>query len=622
MLDSLLQEMRRNPVLVAALVVFAIYVFVGAAAPVLAPYDPNIQNLRATLAPPTSLNLLGADEYGRDLLSRLIYGTRSSMIVGAAVVVCSALIGLVLGILSGYRGGFLDDLIMRSSDVMMAFPFLVLALGLIAALGAGLGSTIIALTAAFAPIYVRIVRGCVLQIRQEAYVDAARIMGVKPARVALRHVVPNVMGPVLVQGALTFAFAVLAEASLSFVGSEYRRPMPRSGTSSPQGVTTSPKRGGFPPWQGFRSSLSCWRCSSLPTACAMRSIPTSTGSEVGMALLAVHGLRTHIPTRRGVLRAVDGIDLSIDAGEIVGLVGESGCGKDDGRLLHPGARPTPAGGRGRSNPVPGRGPARQEPGAAAAAAWPAVSMVFQEPLTALNPLFPVGTQIRDVLLQHQRLSPRAARARIHELLAHVGFPSPRHVARTYPFQLSGGMRQRVLIAMAIACRPRLVIADEPTTALDTTIQAQILDLLRRLVAEDHIALLSSPTTSASSPRLCQRVYVMYAGEIVEQAPVRDLSPPRFTPIPMRCCAARRRSRTRTGSSRASRHRARHDRAGGPLRICGPLPPRRAPLPVRAPGTAVRRGRPSRCVPPGGDLTFTRPALAGSPAAPVPGSSAS
>ena len=218
MLHSLAQEMRQNPLLVASLVVFAVYVFIGAAAPVLAPYDPNIQNLRATLAPPSSLNLLGADEYGRDLLSRLIYGTRSSMIVGAAVVVCSALIGMVLGILSGYRGGFLDDLIMRSSDVMMAFPFLVLALGLIAALGAGLGSTIIALTAAFAPIYVRIVRGCVLQIRQEAYVDAARIMGVGAARIGLRHVVPNVMGPVLVQGALTFAFAVLAEASLSFVG--------------------------------------------------------------------------------------------------------------------------------------------------------------------------------------------------------------------------------------------------------------------------------------------------------------------------------------------------------------------------------------------------------------------
>ena len=218
MLDTLLQELRRNRVLAAAFLALGLYVVVAVAAPLLAPHDPNVQNLRATLAAPSANHLLGADEYGRDLLSRLLYGTRSSMIVGAAVVLFSALVGLVLGILAGYRGGFVDDLIMRSSDIMMAFPFLVLALGLIAALGAGLGSTIIALTAAFAPIYVRIVRGSVLQIRQEAYVDAARVMGVGPLRIALRHVVPNVMGSVLVQGALTFAFAVLAEASLSFVG--------------------------------------------------------------------------------------------------------------------------------------------------------------------------------------------------------------------------------------------------------------------------------------------------------------------------------------------------------------------------------------------------------------------
>ena len=218
MLDTLLQELRRNRVLAAAFLALGLYIVVAVAAPLLAPHDPNVQNLRATLAAPSANHLVGADEYGRDLLSRLLYGTRSSMIVGAAVVLFSALVGLVLGILAGYRGGFVDDLIMRSSDIMMAFPFLVLALGLIAALGAGLGSTIIALTAAFAPIYVRIVRGSVLQIRQEAYVDAARVMGVGPLRIALRHVVPNVMGSVLVQGALTFAFAVLAEASLSFVG--------------------------------------------------------------------------------------------------------------------------------------------------------------------------------------------------------------------------------------------------------------------------------------------------------------------------------------------------------------------------------------------------------------------
>ncbi len=241
-----------------------------------------------------------------------------------------------------------------------------------------------------------------------------------------------------------------------------------------------------------------------------------------MTLLAVRALRTHIPTRRGVLRAVDGIDLNVDAGEIVGLVGESGCGKTMAAYSILGLVPRPAevvGGEILFQGEDLRGKSREQ---LRQLRGSALSMVFQEPLTALNPLFPVGTQIRDVLLQHQRLSPRAARARIHELLDHVGIPEPRHVARTYPFQLSGGMRQRVLIAMAIACRPRLVIADEPTTALDTTIQAQILDLLRRLVEEDHIALLLITHDLGVIAEMCQRVYVMYAGEIVEHAPVRDL----------------------------------------------------------------------------------------------------
>ena len=241
-----------------------------------------------------------------------------------------------------------------------------------------------------------------------------------------------------------------------------------------------------------------------------------------MTLLAVRGLRTHIPTRRGVLRAVDGIDLSIDAGEIVGLVGESGCGKTMAAYSILGLVPRPAEVVDGEILFQGEDLRDKSPEQLRQLRGSAMSMVFQEPLTALNPLFPVGTQIRDVLLQHQRLSQRAVRARIHELLDHVGIPEPRHVARTYPFQLSGGMRQRVLIAMAIACRPRLVIADEPTTALDTTIQAQILDLLRRLVAEDHIALLLITHDLGVIAEMCRRVYVMYAGEIVEHAPARGL----------------------------------------------------------------------------------------------------
>jgi len=215
---GVLSRICHGPIEIAAVLIAAAYVILAVGAPLLAPYDPNVQNLRATLASPSVQHWLGTDEYGRDLLSRLLFGARSSIMVGASVVALSSLIGGAFGILAGMRRGIVDTLVMRVSDVTMAFPQLVLALGFIAALGAGITSAIIALTAAYAPIFVRIVRSSVLVIRQEAYVEAARLIGVSPVRIALRHILPNAMGPILVQSAMTFAFAVLAESSLSFVG--------------------------------------------------------------------------------------------------------------------------------------------------------------------------------------------------------------------------------------------------------------------------------------------------------------------------------------------------------------------------------------------------------------------
>lgn len=215
---GVLNRICQGPVEVAAVLIAAAYVILAVGAPLLAPYDPNVQHLRATLASPSAQHWLGTDEYGRDLLSRLLFGARSSIMVGASVVALSSLIGGAFGILAGMRRGIVDTLVMRTSDVTMAFPQLVLALGFIAALGPGITSAIIALTAAYAPIFVRIVRSSVLVIRQEAYVEAARLIGVSPVRIALRHILPNTMGPILVQSAMTFAFAVLAESSLSFVG--------------------------------------------------------------------------------------------------------------------------------------------------------------------------------------------------------------------------------------------------------------------------------------------------------------------------------------------------------------------------------------------------------------------
>jgi oligopeptide/dipeptide ABC transporter ATP-binding protein len=151
-----------------------------------------------------------------------------------------------------------------------------------------------------------------------------------------------------------------------------------------------------------------------------------------------------------------------------------------------------------------------------------ISMVFQEPLSALNPVFTVQTQIGDVLKYHKKLSSTEIHDRVIELLQHVGIPAPERVARSYPFELSGGMRQRVLIAMAIACNPALLIADEPTTALDATIQAQIMELLKRLVDENDVSILLITHDLALVAELCQRVYVMYAGKIVEEATADEL----------------------------------------------------------------------------------------------------
>jgi peptide/nickel transport system permease protein len=218
MIENITSEARQNPPLMVAFGIIALYLLIAIFAPVLAPNDPNDQNLRQTLDSPSSEFYLGTDEYGRDLLSRLIFATRSSTIVAVTVVVLSGVLGTALGIFTGYRGGFVDSLLMRISDIMMAFPSLVLALGLIAAIGPGLRGTIAALTVAYTPIYARIVRGNVLSIKEEAYIEAAQTIGVAGRKIAIRHVLPNVMGPVLVQGALTFAFAVLSEAGLSFVG--------------------------------------------------------------------------------------------------------------------------------------------------------------------------------------------------------------------------------------------------------------------------------------------------------------------------------------------------------------------------------------------------------------------
>jgi peptide/nickel transport system ATP-binding protein len=243
----------------------------------------------------------------------------------------------------------------------------------------------------------------------------------------------------------------------------------------------------------------------------------------GERLLEIRGLKTHFTTDDGIVHAVDGVDLTIDRGETLGVVGESGCGKSVTALSVLKLVPMPpghiAGGqilwRGRDL-VPLGSPDMRK------IRSKEIAIVFQEPMTSLNPVYTVGDQIAEVIRLHEGLSRRAALDRAVEMLRLVHIPNPERRVRNYPHQFSGGMRQRVMIAMAISCNPALLIADEPTTALDVTIQAQILDLIAEMKSRLGMAVMLITHAMGVMAEAAQRVVVMYAGKVVEEAPVGAL----------------------------------------------------------------------------------------------------
>jgi peptide/nickel transport system ATP-binding protein len=239
-------------------------------------------------------------------------------------------------------------------------------------------------------------------------------------------------------------------------------------------------------------------------------------------LLTIQGLHSRFHTLDGIVNAVDGVDLEVYRGETLGLVGESGCGKSVTALSILQLLPCP--------PAEIQGTIRFEGvnlldldrDGIRRIRGNAISMIFQEPMTSLNPVLTIGEQIAEAVRLHQSLSREEAWRRAEKMLQMVQIPSPRQRAKEYPHKLSGGMRQRAMIAMALSCNPRLLLADEPTTALDVTIQAQILDLMSRLKEEFHASIVLITHDLGVIAEMASRVVVMYAGQIVEEAPVREL----------------------------------------------------------------------------------------------------
>ena len=244
--------------------------------------------------------------------------------------------------------------------------------------------------------------------------------------------------------------------------------------------------------------------------------------KAGDTLLEVRGLQTHFDTREGVVKAVDGVDFHVDRGEVLGIVGESGCGKSVtslsimGLVSHPGE--IVAG----EILFDGKDITKLKKKEMRALRGEHISMIFQQPAGALNPVYRAGAQIKEVFELHREWSKDVEEEKVNEMLTKVGIPDPETRARAYPHELSGGMAQRIMIAMALACEPELLIADEPTTALDVTIQAQILDLIRDLQESTGTAVMLITHDLGVVAELADRVAVMYAGEIVEEADVSAL----------------------------------------------------------------------------------------------------
>ncbi|NDJ61765.1 MAG: dipeptide/oligopeptide/nickel ABC transporter permease/ATP-binding protein [Chloroflexi bacterium] len=530
----------RRPVAVAAASFLIVLTLAALLAPQIAPYDPLAQNLRATLQGPSVEHALGTDHLGRDVLSRVLYGASASLAAAIQAVLIAVVIGVPLGLAAGYFGGWFDRVVSWLIDVLYAIPLLLLAMGLLAVIGAGLANAMLAVGIALSKNFAQLTRAVVLAEREELYVHGAQAVGATVPRILFRHLLPNVAPALIVQIFLTFGNIILIESALSFLGLGVQVGQPSWGTMLAESRVYVRVQPFLPIPPGMAITLSVLAFNLLgdtlrDTFAAGPSVsvgrrrpkPTITASSVPIAptpsLLEVNGLQVQFMTDDGQrFTVLDDITFDIQPGETFGLVGESGSGKTMTSLAIMGMVPSPGVISSGSICFAERELITMTPHQLQTVRGREIGMVFQESVTALNPVMKIGRQVAAPMRTHLGLSQNAAYERAAELLALVGIPAPRQILDSYPHQLSGGMAQRVAIARAISCQPRLLIADESTSALDVTIQSQILELLMMLREQFDMAMLLISHDLGVIARMCDRTAVMYAGQIVEIAETPDL----------------------------------------------------------------------------------------------------
>ncbi len=567
-------------------------------APILPLAHPNITDLAMRIMPPgTEGHVLGTDQLGRDILSRLIWGTRISLAVGLSATAIAAIIGSLIGIVSAFYGGVIDNTLMRGIDMLMAFPYILLALAIVAVLGPGLFNALIAISVVNIPFFARNVRGATVSLVRLEYIDAARLSGKNNFKILFGELLPNVMPVIVITISTTVGWMILETAGLSFLGLGAQPPTPDLGSMLGDGrsvILTAPHVATLPGLvilvlviginlvgDGLRDVLDPYlRAGALVSPRPATEVDAkllarkraekaddrragesedgnrktgapggaqSDGGDSGQPdgdaqsdgdgsghsdggaphiselPLSVRNLRTWFWQRDAQIHAADDVSFDLPKGRALGIMGESGSGKSVTALSVLGLVPTPPG-RIMDGSVAYYG--EELVGAPLEKLrfyrGNRIAYIFQNPMTSLNPLFSVGEQIAEAVRRHQPVTGEEARAKAGELMDMVQIPDARRRINDYPHQLSGGMRQRIGIAIALANDPDVIIADEPTTALDVTIQAQILRLLEDLRERYGVSLVFISHDFGVVSAVCERIVVMYAGEIVESGSVEEI----------------------------------------------------------------------------------------------------
>ncbi|MBN9192032.1 dipeptide/oligopeptide/nickel ABC transporter permease/ATP-binding protein [Microbacterium sp.] len=549
---TIARELLRRPLAVAASAYLLILLIASYGSGVLAPHDPVAAHLDMTGQGPSAQFWLGTDSLGRDVLSRLMVGGIDAINDVLVALVITIALGSLLGILAGYLGGAVDTIVMRWAEITMAMPALVILLVVLMIFPGNSTAAMVAFGILLVSPISRVIRAATLSVRHELHIDAARLAGLGPGAIMRRHVLPRISGTIVVQATLAASAILLFSTSIAFLGFGPPPPAPTWGgmiTEASKSLSTNPwllvptgaviiltvlsfnalgdsirdilvERWAGPPATAASRSRRGAKAGRAASRSAASSV-APTGADQPDTVLEVTGLSVTVAGVNAVT-VVDAVSLSVRAGETLGLVGESGCGKTMTARAMIGLLPVGAEVSAGSVRIGGLDLVTLSERELARLRGSLISYISQDPMLALDPSFTVGSLVGEAVARHEGLRGRARRRRVAELLTAVRLRDVESVARLYPHQISGGMAQRVAIARALAGRPRLLIADEPTTALDVTVQSEILDLLEEIQAETGMSIIFVTHDWGVVADICDRATVMYAGQVVETASVQTL----------------------------------------------------------------------------------------------------